>query len=56
MDQRLEFVLEAQRQRFTMTELSARYGTSRRIGYKWLARFTEDGKHGLAGAASHGPH
>jgi putative transposase len=31
-----------------MTDLCARYGVSRRIGYKWLARFTEDGKRGLA--------
>jgi transposase len=30
-----------------MTELCARYGVSRRIGYKWLTRFNEDGKRGL---------
>ena len=33
--------------RFTMTELCERYGVSRRIGYKWLARFNEDGRRGL---------
>ena len=48
MDQRLQFVTDALSDRFTMTELCARYGVSRRIGYKWLARFTEDGRRGLA--------
>ena len=48
MDQRRQFVTDALSDRFTMTELCARYGVSRRIGYKWLARFTEDGKRGLA--------
>ena len=47
MDQRLEFVRDAMRNRFTMVELCARYGVSRRIGYKWLGRFAEDGKRGL---------
>src|SRR5215218_4253556 len=47
MDQRLQFVTDALSDRFTMTELCARYGVSRRIGYKWLARFNEDGKRGL---------
>jgi putative transposase len=37
MDQRLQFVTDALSDRFTMTELCARYGVSRRIGYKWLA-------------------
>src|SRR4051812_24858146 len=49
MDQRLQFVTDALSDRFTMTELCARYGVSRRIGYKWAARFNEDGKRGLAG-------
>ena len=48
MDQRLQFVTDALSDRFTMTELCERYGVSRRIGYKWLARFNEDGKRGLA--------
>lgn len=48
MDQRLDFVREALSNRFKMSELCERYGVSRRIGYKWLARFAEDGKRGLA--------
>jgi len=47
MDQRLEFVTDAFSDRFTMTELCARYGVSRRIGYTWLARFADEGKRGL---------
>src|ERR1043165_1794067 len=48
MDQRLQFVTDALSDRFTMTELCARYGVSRRVGYKWVARFQEDGKRGLS--------
>jgi putative transposase len=55
MDQRLQFVTDAFSDRFTMTELCVRYGVSRRIGYKWLARFAEEGKHGL-GDRSRRPH
>jgi transposase InsO family protein len=38
-----------------MTELSARYGISRKTGYKWLARFEAEGRPGLADR-SHAPH
>ena len=55
MDERLQFILDAQSDRFTMTELCARYGVSRRIGYKWVARFAEEGKRGLADR-SRAPH
>jgi len=48
MDQRMRFVTDALSDRFTMTELCERYGVSRRIGYKWLARFNEDGRRGLS--------
>jgi putative transposase len=48
MDQRLQFVRDALSERFDMTELCTRYGVSRRIGYKWLARFEAAGKPGLA--------
>jgi transposase len=55
MDERLQFILDAQSDRFTMAELCARYGVSRRIGYKWLARFAEEGRRGLANR-SRAPH
>ena len=47
IEERLQFVRDALSDRFTMSELCARYGVSRRIGYKWLARFAEDGRRGL---------
>jgi putative transposase len=55
MDERLQFVRDAQRDHFTMSELCARYGVSRRIGYKWLARYETEGRRGLADR-SHVPH
>ena len=55
MDERLQFVRDAQRDRFTMSELCARFGVSRRIGYKWLARYEAEGRAGL-GDRSHVPH
>jgi transposase len=42
-----------------MSELCARYGVSRRIGYKWLARYDAEGRRGLADrsrAPHHCPH
>jgi hypothetical protein len=38
MDERLQFILDAQSHRFTMAALCARYGISCRNGYTWLAR------------------
>lgn len=48
LSQRLEFAETAARGLYTMTELCARYGVSRRVGYKWLARYAADGVVGLA--------
>ena len=47
MEQRLEFVREYESELFTMTELAAQYGISRKTGYKWLDRFAADGIDGL---------
>ena len=55
MDERLQFVTDAQSDRFTMAELCARYGVSRRIGYKWVHRYAEEGRRGLADR-SRAPH
>jgi len=43
MDQRAEFVLEAERSDLSFRELCARYGVSTKTGYKWLDRFREGG-------------
>jgi transposase InsO family protein len=59
MDERLRFVRDALSDRFTMSELCARYGVSRRIGYKWLARYDAEGRRGLTDrsrAPHHCPH
>src|SRR5207302_4964888 len=59
MDERLQFVRDALSDRFTMSELCARYGVSRRIGYKWLARYDAEGRRGLVDrsrAPHHCPH
>ena len=55
MDQRTQFIADHQRGLYAMTELCARYGVSRKTGYKWLARYAHEGPGGLA-ARSHAPH
>ena len=47
MDQRLEFVREFATELFTMTELTAQYGISRKTGYKWVERYDAEGAPGL---------
>ena len=47
MEQRLEFIREYESELFTMTELAAQYGISRKTAYKWLARYDADGAPGL---------
>ena len=59
MKERLQFIQDALRDRCTMSELCARYGISRRIGSKWLERYAEEGRRGLADrsrAPHHCPH
>lgn len=55
MDQRTQFITDHQRGLYPMTELCARYGVSRKTGYKWLARYATEGARGLH-ARSHAPH
>ena len=47
MEQRLEFVQESESRLFTMTELAAEYGISRKTGYKWRARYAAEGALGV---------
>lgn len=47
VEQRLEFVREYKSGLFTVTELAAQYGISRKTGYKWLERYAADGVDGL---------
>ena len=55
MEERVQFVSDAASDRFTMRELCARYGVSRRVGYQWIARYDAEGRKGLA-ARSRAPH
>ena len=59
VQQRLKFIDDARSDRFTMAELCARYGVSRRVGYKWIVRFQEEERRGLqdrSRAPHHCPH
>lgn len=47
MDERLKFVSDCLREEWTMAELCRRYGICRRVGYKWLRRYEEEGVEGL---------
>lgn len=47
MEQRLEFIHEYETELFTMTELAAQYGISRKTAYKWLERYHAEGASGL---------
>ena len=59
VEQRERFIADERRGFYTRTELCARYGISRKTGYKWLDRFDEDGRRGLqdrSHAPQHCPH
>ena len=47
MEERVEFVREYDSGLFTMTELAAQYGITRKTGYKWLGRYEAEGLLGL---------
>lgn len=46
-DQRKLFIREYEKGRFTMAELCRRFDISRKAGYKWIARYQEEGLEGL---------
>ncbi len=48
MDQKRLFIQDYIKGSFTMAELCRRYGISRPTGYKWVARFEEEGFPGLS--------
>jgi transposase InsO family protein len=48
MDEREAFIDGWLSREFAMTELCTRFGVSRPTGYKWLERFVEQGRAGLA--------
>src|SRR4029450_8543757 len=48
VEQRERFIRDHRLELSTMAELCTRYGISRKTGYKWLARFEDSGRQGLA--------
>ena len=59
VEQRERFIRDHRFELYAMAELCARYGISRKTGYKWLARFDEGGRLGLqdrSRAPRHCPH
>jgi putative transposase len=55
MEQRERFIHDHRLGGYAMVELCARYGISRKTGYKWLERFEEAGRQGLQ-ERSRAPH
>src|SRR5512132_495491 len=55
MDQRVALIADWLRDEWTMTELAARYGISRKTAYQWVARYLGDRDHGLQ-ERSRAPH
>ena len=59
MEQRTDFVREFESGLFTMTELAAQYGISRKTGYKWVVAYEARGLAGLQDRSRrphHSPH
>lgn len=59
MNERLKFIAAHQAAVYTMSELCARFGISRKTGYKWVARYAAGGVRGLepgSPAPKHCPH
>ena len=47
VEERERFIADHWQGLYSMTELCTRYSVSRKTGYKWLARFEEEGRRGL---------
>jgi transposase InsO family protein len=47
MDERMAFIVDWQREEWSLAALCRSYGVSRRTGYKWIDRFEADGMEGL---------
>jgi putative transposase len=59
MKERMRFVTDWERDLYSTVELCARYGVSRKTGYKWIERYEREGPDGLreqSRAPHHCPH
>jgi len=43
MDQRVHFIADYEKRLFSVSELCARFGVSRKTGYKWIERYQGEG-------------
>ena len=51
MNERMRFVLDRERELYSMVERCGRYGVSRKTGYTWVARYERDGRTACASEA-----
>lgn len=47
VEERMRFMVAAEKREESFAAICRRFGVSRRIGYKWLQRFEEEGAAGL---------
>ena len=47
MDQKIQLIAEGQKEQISITDLSKKYGVSRKTIYKWRTRHEEEGVDGL---------
>ena len=47
MDERMRFVIAAKKREESFASICRQFGVSRRVGYKWLGRYMEEGIEGL---------
>ena len=47
MDQKIQLIAEGQKEQISITDLSKKYGVSRKTIYKWRTRYEEEGVDGL---------
>lgn len=47
MDQKIQMIADWQTEQFDITDLSYKYGISRKTVYKWITRYAEEGADGL---------
>lgn len=52
MDERIDFIALYRRGPLSMTEVCEEFGISRKTGYKWLERYEQEGRTGLADRSS----
>ncbi len=55
MEQRTHFIEQYLRREHTVAKLCRRFGISRKTGYKWNARFTEERRWRGAAGLARGP-